>query len=339
MKVFVTGGTGLVGRHVIAALTRRGDTVRALARSDRAAAELAALGAEAARGDLSASTRHGPLMEGCDAVVHAAATVLSGGRWEAWREVNVLGTERVVRSAAQVGARVVHLSSVAVYGQRLASGLDRRGHDEGFDLEHAPVPRDPYERSKREAELVLWSVARQTGLNAVALRPCVLYGEGDRHFSPRVAKLLRRGVAPLVGGGTNHMTLVYAGNVAAAVTSALDRPSTSGPFNITNDGPLTMREFVERFAAGLGVRPRWVRIPRGLAWSAARLWDHTGGALLSPWQTVSLSAAVQFLAGENPYDSSRAAQLLQWRPPLAAAEAAERTGASFRAPARPRVRP
>jgi len=339
VKVFVTGGTGLVGRHVIAALTRRGDTVRALARSDRAAAELTALGVEPARGDLSAATRFDPLMEGCDAVVHAAATVLSGGRWEAWHEVNVFGTERVVRCAARRGARMIHVSSVAVYGNRLASGLDRVGHDEGFDLEHAPVPRDPYERSKREAELVLWNVARETGLSAVALRPCVLYGEGDRHFSPRVAMLLRRGVAPLIGGGTNHMTLVYAGSVAAAVTCALDRPGASGPFNVTNDGRLTMREFVERFAAGLGIRPHWVRIPRGLAWSAARLWDRTGGALLSPWQTVSLSAAVQFLAGENPYDSSRATQLLQWRPPLAVAEAAERTGASFRAPARPRVRP
>jgi nucleoside-diphosphate-sugar epimerase len=272
-------------------------------------------------------------------VVHAAATVLAGGRWEAWREVNVLGTERVVRSAAQLGARVIHLSSVAVYGHRLSSGLDRMGYDEGFDLEHAPVPRDPYERSKREAELVLWDVARETGLSAIALRPCVLYGEGDRHFSPRVAKLLRHGMVPLIGGGTNHMTVVYAGSVAAAVTNALDRPGATGPFNITNDGSLTMREFVERFATGLGVRPRWVRIPRRLAWSAARVWDRTGGALLSPWHTLSLSAAVQFLAGENPYTSSRATQLLQWRPPMAAAEAAERTGASFRASPRARVRP
>jgi nucleoside-diphosphate-sugar epimerase len=336
--VFVTGGTGLVGRHVIAALARRGDAVRALARTDRAVAEVAALGAEPVRGDLSAATRHGTLMAGCDAVVHAAATVLSGGSWEAWREANVLGTERVVRSAAKLGVRVIHISSVAVYGHRLASGLDRPGHDEGFDLEHAPTPRDPYERSKREAELVVWQVARETGLSAVALRPCVLYGEGDRHFSPRVAKVLRRGAVPLIGGGTNHMTLVYAGSVAAAVVAALDRPAVDGPFNLTNDGTPTMREFVERFAAGLGVRPRWVRIPRRLAWSVARLWDRSAGALLAPWQAVSLSSAVQFLAGENPYSSSRAARLLQWRPLMDAAEAVERTGASFRARARPHAR-
>jgi nucleoside-diphosphate-sugar epimerase len=335
MKVFLTGGTGLVGRHVTAALRSRGDTIRALARSAAAAAELAAQGAEPAPGTLSDAARIDDLVSGCDAVVHAAAIVLHGGRWDAWRETNVLGTERVARSAARHGARLIHISSVAVYGRRLSSGLDRTPYDEDFDLERAPLPSDFYERSKREAEMAVWRVARETGLGAVALRPCVLYGEGDRHFSPRVARMLRRGLAPMIGGGGNHMTVVYAGNVAAAVTAALDHPGVTGPFNITNDGRLTLREFVERFAAGLGVSPRWVRIPQGLAWWAARLWDRTAGALLSPWQAVSLSAAVQFLAGENRYDSSRARRLLAWSPAFDAADAAERTGTSFRS--RPRV--
>jgi nucleoside-diphosphate-sugar epimerase len=329
VKVFLTGGTGLVGRHVIAALRARGTRVIALVRTDRGAADVTALGAEPVRGDLSAATPLDTLMEGCDAVVHAAAIVLARGRWPTWREVNAQGTERVVRSAARHRARVVHLSSVAVYGDRGARGLDRGGRGEDFDLEHAPVPRDLYQRSKREAELILWRVARETGLAAVALRPCVIYGEGDRHFSPRVAGALRRGLVPMIGDGANRATLVYAGNVASAVTAALDRPEVSGPFNITNDGTLTLREFVEHFADGLGVRPRWIRIPRTLAWSAARLWDRTG-ALLRASRTVSLSAAVEFLAGENPYDSSRARRLLGWDPGLDAAAATERTGAAFR---------
>jgi nucleoside-diphosphate-sugar epimerase len=334
----VTGGTGLVGRHVIAALRRRGDEVRALARSAAAAAELSALGAESVAGDLSDAARLDAAAAGVDAVVHAAATVLASGRWAAWHEANVLGTERVVRSAARARARVIHLSSVAVYGRSQVS-IDRPGNDEGFDLEHAPAVREPYARSKREAELALWRVARETGLSAVALRPCVLYGEGDRHFSPRVAALIRRGVVPLIGGGANHMTVVYAGNVASAVTAALDHPEATGPFNVTNDGQLTMREFVERFAAGLGVRPRWLRIPRGLAWSGARLWDRTVGALPPLSLALSLSTSVQFLAGENRYDSSRTRRLLGWRAAFPAPDAAERTGASFRGVTRPDAHP
>jgi len=332
VNVFITGGTGLVGRHVIAALRGRGDGVRALARTPAAAAALEVLGATPVRGDLGddASLRLGLL--GCDAVVHAAASVLAGGSWRAWHEINVRGTERVARCAAERGLRVVHLSSVAVYG-RSRGGIDRPGDDEGFDLERAPRPREPYARSKREAELALWRVAAETGLAAAALRPCVIYGEGDRHFSPRIAAMLRRGFVPAIGDGANVMTIVYAGNVAAAVTAALDRPEATGPFNITNDGRLTVRAFVERFAAGLGVKPRWVHIPRALAWSITGVWDATLGSLPLPGRSLSLTAAVQFLAGENRYASDRAVGILGWRPPFAADAAAERTGASFRAAA------
>ena len=333
MKVFVTGGTGLVGRHVIAALRSRGDAVRALARSERTATELARVGAESAAGDLSDTARLERQIDGCDAVVHAAAIVLAGGRWSAWHEANVLGTERVARAAARRGARLVHLSSVAVYG-RDVSGPDRPGFDESFDLERAPMPGESYARSKREAERAVWRVAAETGLRAVALRPCVIYGEGDRHFSPRVARMVRRRMVPRIGGGHNTMTVVYAGNVAAAVVAALDRPEATGPFNVTNDGTLTLREFVQHFAAGLGVAPGWLPIPRNLAWSVARVLDLTVGALPLAGAGLSLSTAVQFLAGNNRFSSARAEQVLGWRPPVPAAEAAERTGASFRTASR-----
>jgi len=329
VRVFVTGGSGLVGRHVIGALVARGDAVRALARSEQAAGALGRLGAEPVRGDLADQAALERAIAGCAAVVHAAATVLSGGTWAAWHEANVAGTERVARAAAARSARLVHISSVAVYG-RDASGPDRPGFDETFDLERAPQPREPYARSKREAERVVWRVAAETGLGAAALRPCVIYGEGDRHFSPRVAAMIRRRLVPLVGGGHNTMTVVYAGNVAAAVVAALDRPGATGPFNITNDGALTLREFVGHFAAGLGVAPRWWPIPRGLAWSVARAWDSTLGALPIGGAGLSLTTAVQFLAGNNRFSSAKAEQVLGWRPPVPAADAAARTGASFR---------
>jgi nucleoside-diphosphate-sugar epimerase len=339
VRVFITGGTGLVGRHVIAALHARGDTIRALARSDAAAADLAKRGAEPVRGDLSDAARLDRLVTGSDAVVHAAAIVLTGGRWEAWHEANVLGTERVARSAARQGARLIHISSVAVYGRQLARDQGFAGLDESFDLERAAAPRDSYARSKREAEIAVWRVAGETALSAVALRPCVIYGEGDRHFSPRVARLMRRGFIPLVGDGENHMTVVYAGNVAAAVTAALDHGGVTGPFNVTNDGAVTQRAFIERFAAGLGLKPRAIRIPRGLAWRVARVLDATIGALPPLSGGPSATAAVQFLAGENGYSSARAQQLLAWRSPVPAADAVERTGASFRTAVRANPHP
>jgi len=332
MKVFVTGGTGLVGRHVIAALRGRGDGVRALARSEAAAAALTSQGAEPVPGDLGDDRGLGAAIAGSDAVVHAAAILLAGAKWEAWHAANVVGTETVARLAARAGARLVYLSSVAVYGRRMTYDGGPGSVDEEFGLDRPSYSGDLYARSKREAELALWRVADETGLKAVALRPCVIYGEGDRNFSPRLARLVRRGLAPLIGPGDNPLSVVYAGNVAAAVLAALDRVDVVGPFNVTNDGAVTQRQFLERFAAGLGVPARWIPVPHALAWTGARLWDATVGALAGWTGLLSARASVQFLASANPYTSARAERVLGWRPVVPAPDAAERTGRSFRTP-------
>jgi nucleoside-diphosphate-sugar epimerase len=330
MKVFITGGSGLVGRHVIQALRGRGDTVRALARGDAAVADLAAQGAEPVRGDLADAARLGEAIAGSDAVVHAAAILLSGGTWATWHATNVLGTEAVACAAARAGARLIHLSSVAVYGRRTTYDRGPGSVDEDFGLDRPLYTGDHYARSKRESELAVWRVADETGLRAVALRPCVIYGEGDRHFAPRVARVLARGLAPLIGPGDNPLSVVYAGNVAAAVLAALDCRDATGPFNVTNDGGVTQRQFVERFAAGLGVSALRIRIPHALAWGGARLWDATAGALAGWKGLLSARSSVQFLASPNPYTSARAERVLGWRPAVPALEAVERTGRSFR---------
>jgi nucleoside-diphosphate-sugar epimerase len=332
MRVFVTGGTGLVGRHVVAALAARGDTVTALARSDAAAATLKAAGAEPLRGDV---TDQGAIERGAaaaDAVVHAAAVVLSRRGWDHYHRTNVTGTELVARAAARHGSRLVHISSVAVYGRRTTYDGGASSVDESFGVNRPIFPGDHYARSKREAEAVVWRVAHEEEprLSAVALRPCVIYGEGDRQFSIRVARSLRRGIAPMIGNGANPLAVVYAGNVAAAVLAALDRPGTEGSFNVANDGTLTQREFLERFAVGLGTRLRIVRIPRALAWTAAGIVDAATRLARPSAPMALLKTAVQFLGHPNPFVSARAEHELGWRPAVPPDEAAQRTGRWFR---------
>ena len=282
--VFITGGTGLVGRHVIAALTARAALGRALA--------------------------------GASAVVHAAAVVLSRRPWSHFHATNVAPTAAIARAAAAAGAQLIHLSSVAVYGRRTTYDRGAASVSEDFGLAAPLFPGDHYARSKREAELALWEVAASTGLRAVALRPCVVYGESDRAFAIRVARILRRfgRVAPLIGGGGNPLAVVYAGNVAAAVLGALDRPHVTGPFNVANDGTLTTREFLELFAEGLGVPFHPIHVPRALVWGAASVVDAATRRLRPGAPMTTLKTAVQFLANPNPYVSARAERELGWRP-------------------------
>lgn len=330
MTVLVTGGTGLVGRHVISQLRARATPVRALARSDAAAAALSRLGAEPVRGDLMDGDSLRRAVAGASAVVHAAAVIVSRGDWSHYHATNVAPTIAVARAAAEHGARLVHLSSVAVYGRRTVYERGPSSVSEDFGLDRPFFPGDHYARSKREAEQGVWDVAAASGLRAVALRPCVIYGEGDRTFANRVARVLRLRIAPLVSGGRNPLGVVYAGNVAAAVLAALDRPQVTGPFNVANDGTLSTREFLRAFAAGLGIRLAMVPVPAWLAWGAANTVD-TLTRLAAPRAPMALlKSAVQFLASPNPYVSQRARAELGWQPVVAAADAARRTGAWFR---------
>lgn len=329
MKVLVTGGTGLVGRHAVQALRRRGHQVMALARSDEAASALGAMGVAPVRGDLRDLDATRLAVRGVDTVVHAGAVVISRRDWAHFHATNVESTLHLARCAARQGARLVHISSVAVYGRRTTYHGGAASVSEEFGLDRPLFPGDHYARSKREAELAVWRVARETGLSAVALRPCVIYGEGDRYFSVRVARALRRGIAPMVGDGSNPLSVVYAGNVAAAVIAAIERPQVTGAFNVANDGSITQRVFLERFAAGMGVRLRVVRVPRPLAWSAAVAADSVRRTLASGSPMMLLKTAVQFLGNPNPFISTRAERDLGWHPEVPPEEAAERTGRWF----------
>jgi len=304
--------------------------VLALSRSDASDAALRAAGAEPLRGDLADAAALERGVAAADAAVHSAAIILSRDSWPEFHAANVAPTLVVARACARSGCRLVHISSVAAYGRTRTYDGGAGSVDESFGLDKPFFPGDHYARSKREAELELWKIATKGGLQAVALRPCVLYGEGDRAFTIRAARLVRLGVAPLIGDGRNLLPVVYAGNVAAAALCALDRPTISGAFNVTNDGAITQREFIDQFAAGLGVKVTVLPVPRALAMFGANGVDTVLRALRPRQSMALLKAAVHFLASDNPYVSSKAEQELGWRPVITPAEAARRTGEWFR---------
>jgi nucleoside-diphosphate-sugar epimerase len=322
MKVLVTGGTGLVGSHVIERLVQRGDQVVAPVRREEGRAAVESLGARSALGAVE-DGRTWELAADVDAIVHTAAIVVQSAPWERYRTVNVDSVRLAAEAAARAGARLVHISSVAVYGR----GVDLApGEKIAEDLPFRPIAdADFYARSKRLAEETLWATAQKRGLRAAALRPCVIYGERERIFMARVLRMLRTGLVPLVGRGDNHLSVVYAGNVAGAVLAALDRPEVEGPFNITNDGGITQREFFETIGAAAGRRLRFVRLPMWAALAAGHAW-HWWRRLTQPGRYAGIGGSgARFLRRENPFISAKAEAELEWRPATAPRDALRRT--------------
>lgn len=307
--IFLTGGSGLLGLHILAHLRSRGDSVLALARTPARAGRLAARGAETLQGDV-ADPATWQQVRGVTAIIHSAAVIVSPEGWDTYERINVGATRLAAQRARDLGVPLIHISSVAVYG------ADAGEQPPGTVAEDYPIgPRgagDRYARSKRLAEDVVREEMTR-GLVAVMLRPCVVYGAGDRLFLPGIVRHARRGFFPLVGPGRAPLPIVHAANVAAAVAVTLGNPAAGGRvFNVTNDGELTGLEFVAGLAAGLGRPVRAVHLPAGAARGLATVGDRVRGIFGPPFP--SFRASVRFLEGGNPFTSAALVRDLGWAP-------------------------
>ena len=321
MTVLVTGAGGLVGTHVLDALRARGggERPRALVRAN--ARELVeSFGAEAVIGDVTDAVTWDRAARGVRAIVHAAALVVTRNSFDEFTRVNVGGTRLAIDAARKNGARLIHVSSVAVYGRTEVYAAGAEGVTEDYPFQPLPAA-DFYARTKRAADLLVQQECGRGDLSAVVIRPNVIYGERDRLFTSRLIANLRRGFVPQIGPGSNHLSCVYAGNVASAIVAALDAPPHPQGFrayNVTRDALplLTQREFFAAFARAIGRPARFVPVPLGLVRFGIGVWSTVLKALF-PGRYAGLGgAAVSFILGENPYSSDRIRAELGWTPPF-----------------------
>ena len=260
---FVTGGSGFVGGRLIERLTRDGWTVRALARSDRAADAVRTRGAEPVRGDLSGASALASGMAGADACFHAAAKVEDFGPWREFVEANVEGTRNVLRAcrAAQVG-RAVHVSTEAVlmHGQPLIHA------DEAYPL--ALRSRAPYSRSKALAEMVALEESRD-GLEVMIVRPRFVWGRGDTTLLPLLVEGTRSGQFRWIGGGRQLTSTTHIDNTVEGLLLAAERGRGGRAYFVTDGAPVVFREFVGELIATQGVTPPSGSVPAPVARAVA----------------------------------------------------------------------
>ncbi len=161
-------------------------------------------------------------------------------------------------------------------------------------------------------------------------------------FTRRLIANLKRGVLPQIGPGTNHLSCVYAGNVAAAVLAALDAPEKPGfrAYNVTRDAPplLTQREFFAAFAEALGLRPLRIPVPVTVIRIGVAVWSVLMKLFMPGRYTALGNAAMSFILGENPYSVARIQRELGWTPPFDTRTAIRRIVAQNKSPGDARAR-
>ena len=283
MKAFVTGGTGFVGAHLVQALCARGDQVTCLVRNPAKAHALGWSDVRLVQGDLDDAAA---LRDGCASaeVIYHVAGRISARDTDEFMRANRDGTANVLEAAAHASpGRFVLVSSLA------AAGPTTPGKP--IDETRSPSPVTPYGQSKLAAELLVRAMAGAWTI----VRPPTVYGEWDREVL-KAFKLARMGVAPVFGDGSQELSVIYAGDLAAALVAAATTPATANRvYYAAHPVVTTSRDLVRAIGRAVGREPRIVPLPgvlaRGLLWTIGTIAHLAGRATL-----LSGDKAAEFLA-------------------------------------------
>ncbi len=309
--ILVTGATGFIGRHLVRDLLDRGRTVRVALRDLEHAGILPPGVDVAVVGDLGAAVQWGPSLRDVRTVVHLAGHAHvkdQGDAQERFHAVNVLGTERLAHAAVHAGvARLVFISSIGAVGKETPPG-------EAWNEEAPCAPQGAYGCSKLEAERVLHSLARDSGLDVVILRPPVVYGAGVPATIHELFTLLDRGIPLPFGLVRNRRSHLFVGNLVDAIVRVIDAPGVAGQvFHVADGEDLSTADLAMRIARALGHPARIVPVPPGVLLLAGRVGDAASRA--TRIRLPVNSENVRRLLTSLRLDSRKIRRLLGWVPP------------------------
>ena len=308
MLCFVTGATGFIGGGLVDALVEQGHKVRVLVRQPAGASHLHQGGVELVEGDLGEPAGLEDAIRGAERVFHCAGLVGDWLRSDDANRINVEGTRALLAACAASGVeRVVHLSSLAVYGLG-----EHRGTDESAPLRYSG---DAYIDSKIDAERMLRVAADRDGLATVIVRPGFVYGPGDRRFLPKLLDAVGRGQFAYVGDGSKLLNLSYVDDVAAAMLLAAADPSAVGQaYNLTDGTETSLREFVECLCGELGIPAPTKEIPPAVGWTAAYAVEGLARVRRAKEAPRLSRGRMRFLYYNQHYSGEKAQRELGYRP-------------------------
>jgi nucleoside-diphosphate-sugar epimerase len=307
-KVFISGALGFIGSVLADRYRKAGVDVRGV--DVRADPEKGVV-----QGDIA---EPGPWQEharGCDLVINTAAYVGFGGDLDAVWRVNVLGTARMINTAAAGGAeRFVQFSSVTTFGFEYPDGVD----------ETYPVrlTGNPYPDSKIASEQVTLQAHVSGDIEATIIRPGDVYGPGSRGWTVLPVKMIKSGQLILPAGGRGQIGPVYVDNLVDGVTLAADSPAAVGEiFTIADGYAIDTADFFGHYARMLGKSS-----PRAVPTPVARTIAAAGGRIEKALgrDTEMSSASIDYIAKRGGYSIEKACRILGYEPKVGLEEGMRR---------------
>lgn len=259
MKIFITGGTGFIGRNTIELLTKTNHQLKLLVRKCSDISFLKNLNVTCIEGDLASKGSLIDGMKGCDSVINIA------GQYSFWepnnkvfREVNVNGTRNVMEAVLESGIKkVVHVSTVGIFGKPV---------DDPFTEESEVGPKQfsRYFQTKYEGERICWDLYKNKGLPLVVIYPACVLGAGDKKASGRYIQYLINRKLPATVFKKRTFSFVYVKDVANAIVRALEKENNIGQKYLVSNLRCTWKEINKMITDAAGVRLPAFEMPESL---------------------------------------------------------------------------
>ncbi len=316
-KVLVTGGTGFLGKKMIAGLVAEEYPVRVLARKLSNIEPLRKMGVEIFFGDVADRTSLEQAFEGVDVVVHAAAG--TSGNQKDCKTATLQGTQNVIEMSGKFKIKkLVYISSCSVYG--VADYRTNQLVNEESLLERFPERRGAYSASKQTAEGFVMEAMRSGELPVVVLRPGTIYGPGGDLFSPMMGFSLFNRAFVVIGNGKFELPYVYIDNLVEAIVKSIQKDDANNQtFNVVDTERITKKTYMQQLMKKLYPNAWNIYFPYSLLYFIIWCQEVLFNALkrkpfLTRYRLVSSQKNIR-------YDNSKIVNKLSWDPKVSFAGA------------------
>ncbi len=272
MRIFVAGATGAVGRRLVPLLVSAGHSVVGLTRSPQKAADIRAAGGEAvvADGLDAAAVRAAVVAAQPDVIVHEMTDLTGASDLRAFdrtfatsNHLRTQGTDNLLAAAKAAGVRRFVAQSYCGWPYARVGG-PVKSEDDPLD----PDPPLEFRRTLDAIRHLEHAVTQSTETEGVVLRYGSFYGEGTGMFDGRFVDQVRRRRIPLIGDGNGWWSFLHIDDAAAATALAIERGKAGAIYNIVDDDPAPVREWLPSLARLLGAKPPF-HLPAWIAHLAA----------------------------------------------------------------------
>lgn len=299
-RILVTGATGFIGKALITGLMLQDYHVVAAVRSE--IPSVPQCHKVFVTSEIDEQTHWLEALDGVDVVIHLAARVhvmndSMDDPLPEYRKVNTAGTLNLARQAVAAGVkRFIFISSIKVNGEKTG---ERGGV--AFSEDDVPCPQDAYAVSKWEAEQGLMTIAKETGLDVVIIRPPLVYGSGVMANFRSLVKWVKRGVPLPLGAVHNKRSFVALDNLVSFIILCIEHPRAPNEVFLISDGEdVSTTVLLQKIARALGKRSFLLSVPVGVMTFVAGL--------------MGKNDVADRLFGSLQVDCSKAQELLGWKP-------------------------